>query len=164
MAFLNSKNKYIRLKENGRVDIYSSQEARERRKTATDSDIIFNKYQEIIDEQIKNIYDYVEANNIDITEMSPEKEQEILDNHPYIASCAYVANKWSAEKYQYEDDFYAHKGCTKKFPLMETYFPDIQDSIPDIIEMVFIPWNTEKIEEIYQQAKERKIFGETKDC
>ena len=66
MALLSEKEYYIRLKENNRVDFYRSKEARERRKKATDSDYIYEKYDEVIKDLTNQIYKYVEENNINI--------------------------------------------------------------------------------------------------
>ena len=52
----------------------------------------------------------------------------------------------------------------RDFPLMKEFYPDVKDSIPDIVEMVFLPLEGKSLEEKYICAKKDRYFGETKDC
>lgn len=175
MALLNNKKQYIRIKNNCRVDFYISEESRLRRKNATDSDVIQKTYQDKIDEQTKKIYQYLEENNIDISNITTEEQEELLKEHPFIKECADIANQWGEESYFYYNDFRLHHGTKRDFPLMKKIYSDVIDSIPEIEEMVFINFWPEKdnsiediivdnLEELYQQAKKLNIFGETEDC
>ena len=60
--------------------------------------------------------------------------------------------------------FTAHNGTDRDFPLMREFYPDVKDSIPDIVEMVFLPLEGASLEEKYLSAKKDKYFGKTKDC
>ena len=52
----------------------------------------------------------------------------------------------------------------RDFPLMKEFYPDVKDSIPDIVEMVFLPLEGKSLEEKYLCAKKDRYFGKTKDC
>lgn len=164
MALLSEKEYYIRLKENNRVDFYRSREVRERRKKATDSDYIYKKYDEVIQDLTNQIYKYVEENNINIEDWDQEKQELVLQQHPVLKNIVDKANAWTEELYHYDILFTAHNGTDRDFPLMKEFYPDVKDSIPDIVEMVFLPLEGKSLEEKYICAKKDRYFGETKDC
>ena len=140
MALLNQSEEYIKLNTNGSYDIYASQEDREKLKSSTPFETIKNKYREIID----NLFADEERQYYDSKAWEQEHQQ------------------WDKEYQRYLYDIELAKGATS-YPLMEQYYPDIANSVPNIIQSGSIEIEAETGEEIYQIAKENKYWGETED-
>lgn len=140
MALLNQSEEYIKLNTNGSYDIYASLEDRENIKNATPFEIIKTKYQEIIDSYLAD------------------------EERQYYDSTAWQQEFWSwDEEYKrYLYDIQLAKGATS-YPLMAQHYPDIANSVPNIIQSGSIVVETETGAEIYEIAKERKYWGETED-
>ena len=140
MALLNQNEEYIKLNTNGSYDIYASQEDREKVKNSTPFEIIKNKYQEIIDSYLA------------------DEERQYYDSKAWQQE--YWA--WDEEYQRYLYDIQLAKGAGE-YPLMAQYYPDIANSVPNIIQSGSIVVEAETGEEIYEIAKERKYWGETED-
>lgn len=144
MAFINKDNRYIKVLEDGSYFVYSSKEAREREKEATSSSIIIKKYNELIQKLLANKKK---------REKNPDswiKEYTDLTNE-------YMLYNNSLNNFKYNPD--------SLYPIMAKYYPDVADSIPDIIEagMTIVSGDSNSIEDTYNIFKERGRFGETED-
>ena len=163
MALL-KHGRYIRLMEDGQVWIYPSLSARQKHKNATSSDVIIQKYQDLLDEYYKPIGEYLANLGLDPSS-DTEEESKQLFQVPIISETIERLRPLEQEFCQYEDDLAYQKGPQHDFPIMEQFYPDVKDSIPHITESFFLDWGGEAtIEKIYNLAKKVLRFGETEDC
>ena len=140
MALLNQNEEYIKLNTNGSYDIYATQEDREKLKSSTPFETIKNKYREIID----NLF--------------ADEERQYYDSKAWEQE----HQGWESEFQRYLYDVQLAKGAGE-YPLMAQYYPDIANSVPNIIQSGSIVVETETGEQIYEIAKERKYWGKTED-
>lgn len=140
MALLNEKEEYIKLNTNGDYDIYASQEDREKVKHSTPYIVIKEKYEQLI------------------SDLDADEERQYYDSKAWDIEYS----GWRDEYNRYLYDVQLAKGGTS-YPLMAQYYPDIANSVPNIIQSGSIVIETETGEQIYEIAKERKYWGETED-
>jgi hypothetical protein len=140
MALIDQEGKYIKLSQKGEFEIYTSEEARIKVKNSIPGEAILNKYLELI----KNL------------ELQEERRYYDPDWHKeYIALCT-----------EYQDYRYDLNNCItgKEYPIMASFYPDITNSIPDIICKGIINMSVCSVEEAYTDAKQSKYWGETVDA
>ena len=141
MALINLKNRYIKLYKDGSYEIYTSEEARNRVKQSVSPETILGKYRELL--------------------IALEQQAEFSYYDPDNFSAQYDPLYKEYRRYQHN-----LKSCnaSQEYPIMAQYYPDVADSIPEIIEggRVYKIFNT--IEEAYNTAKQLKQFGETTDA
>jgi hypothetical protein len=143
MALINSNGRYIKLYKDGSYKVYSSEEARKRLKAATSGEIILEKYHELIKE----------------LEKPEQADFRYYDPEGYAA----VYSPLVAEYREYEYNFMNYI-TGKDYPIMTEHYPDVADSIPEIIEAAYIPRDYKDVEEAYIINKQLKRFGETIDA
>lgn len=141
MALINLKNKYIKLYEDGLYEVYASEEARQRFKESTASEIIINKYLELI------------------SELEAQEEFRYYDPKGFAASYMPLVSEYETYRYNL-----ANYITSQEYPIIATYYPDVASSIPEIIEAGYISLSGEDLENIYVAAKQVKRFGETTDA
>ena len=141
MALINSKNRYIKLYEDGTYEVYSSEEARKRFKKSTASSVILAKYLELI------------------SDLESQEEFHYYDPEGFTAAYCPLISEY--ETYSYNLINYI---TGQEYPIMAEYYPDVADSIPEIIEAACIPQTSKDLEEAYIKAKQVKRFGETTDA
>ena len=140
MALLNLANKYIKLNSDGTFEIYASKEARLRVKQCTDSNTILEKYRAVA------------------RELEADVELRYFDPTGF----AKKYDPWIAEYLRYDYNLSMHI-VDGDYPLMAEYYPDVADSIPNIIESGSIDLSEDTADEIYNKAKQRKYWGDTLD-
>lgn len=141
MALLNTAGRYIRLSLDGTYEVYTSEIARNKVKTSTSSETIIAKYRElIIDLEQQEDYSYYDFENF-CAEYLP-----LLDE--YYSYCYNLTNYIT----------------TQDYPIMAKIYPDVADSIPEIIEVGRIPQTNISLDEAYIKAKQLERFGETTDA
>lgn len=148
MALINAKGKYIKLEKDGRYEVYASEESRKRFKESTPSNVILNKYRELIADLEQP--EYAEFRYYD-----PEGFAAIYDPlvQEFYRYCYNLDNRIFGQEY----------------PLMAEFYPDVAGSIPEILEagqVLISDEVTEKqdTEKTYLEAKRVKRFGETTDA
>jgi hypothetical protein len=141
MALINLKNKYIKLHEDGLYEIYASEDARQRFKESTASEIIINKYLELI--------------------LELEVQEEFRYYDPKSFAAKYNPLVLEYETYRYN---LANYITGQEYPIIATYYPDVADSIPEILEAGYVSLAGEDLDKIYITAKQVKRFGETTDA
>lgn len=132
---------YIKVDEKGNFEFYPSLESRARIKSAVDSAVIIAKYQEII------------------KELEADEERRYYDSENFSAEY----DPWLAEFQRYLNDL-SDYNYGKRYPLMQKYYPNVSDSIPEIIEAGSIYAEKATIEDMYIYAKEKKYWGDTEDA
>lgn len=142
MALINSKGKYIKLGKDGTYEVYPSEEARKRLKASTSGDVILAKYRELI------------------RELEKPEQDEFRYYDPDSFTAIYDPLVEEYYRYWYNFDNYI---IGQEYPIMAEIYPDIADSIPEIIEAACIPHEYKDVEEAYIKAKQLKRFGETLD-
>lgn len=141
MALINGQGKYIKLYENGKYEIYRSEAARKRTKSSTSSDIIIKKYIELL----HNLENQMERRYYDPSGFTSEYDP------------------LEAEYQRYRYNLINHN-TTEEYPLMAQYYPDVADSIPDIVEAGVTMDRAENSQEIYTLAKFKHRWGDTTDA
>lgn len=140
MALLNSKGQYIKLAVDGGYEVYASQEARSRTKNSTPSESILAKYRELL------------------VNLATQEEFSYYDPAGFTEAYSTLQDEY----HRYERALILHK-TGESYPLMAAIYPDVEFSIPEIIEAGCLPRNYKDVEEAYLIAKERNRFGETTD-
>lgn len=141
MALKNAQNLYIKLYTNGDALFYKTSQARQQIKDATNWETILIKYEEIIEA------------------LESDEERDYYDSEALKQEKIAWHNEFRT--YYYDT---LHSIKDHHYPLMAQYFPDIEDTIPDIESKINIPLlASDTLEEAYNKAKELKIFGETED-
>lgn len=164
MAFLKD-NKYIKLFETGSFKVYPSAEKRQQYKNATSSEVILAKYQELkkeLDQQLMQVA--ITAGYTEESLSNPElwKAFRAL---PELNTITAKFAELNREMSCYEWDLSAEKGAKHDFPLIEKFYPDVKESIPEIIESAGIGfWKSSNLADMYEEAKRERLFGETEDC
>lgn len=143
MALINSNNQYIKLGAEGAFEIYATEADRIRVKTATPAEIILQKYVEIISDLQSSKYD----------------EMRYYDR----VTWGRLFDSWIQEAQRYDTNLRQHL-TTEEYPLMAEYYSDVADSIPNIIMSGSMGPCLETVEEVYQEAKHYKTWGETTDA
>lgn len=141
MALLNEYQQYIKLYPDGRYEVYRTEAARNKIKCSTNSDIILSKYRVLL------------------YELESQKEWRYYDPKGFAA--AYVPLK--TEFQRYSSNLIDYK-ADEEYPLMSVYYPDVADSIPDIIETGYTLDEGDNAEAVYQHAKQVQRWGETTDA
>lgn len=158
--------KYIQIKNNGEFVIYPTEKYRLKHKNATPKEVILAEYDKHLKEQDDKISSYLADKGIDPYKLTKEEIEYWLQD-PFITSCAKEYDKWGLERHQYYEDCRRKKGNKgHKYPNMSAIHPDIENSVPYIIEGGNTWWDDETnlAEEKYKEAKRKGRFGETKDC
>lgn len=143
MALINSKGKYIKLDKDGYYEVYTSEEARKRLKASTSGEIILAKYRELL------------------AELESPEQAEFRYYDPEGFAAIYDPLDIEYHRYWYNFDNYI---TGEEYPIMAKIYPDVADSIPEIIEAACIPQTNKDVEEAYIKAKQLKRFGETTDA
>ena len=164
MALLNKLKNYIKLEEDGLIENHRSIEDRLKQKLATQASTILNTYDEKINEEVEKMYQYVKEKGLDINNLTEEEYNSLVTTDPFVIEHPKIANDWGYEKFLYQTDLETEKGATKAFPLMAEIYKDVANSIPYIIERAKTRWDANNIVDIYMEAKEKLMFGETEDC
>lgn len=162
MALLIKKNQYLRmlLDDEMNFEIYASQDDRLRYKNATSSNLIIDKYLELIASAKTIFLDYIKSNKIDITKIYSLVEtdavlKKLMDEFNLIYSeyCAYI------------EALRLNKNNLSNFEIMKQYYPDVADSIPNIVKSGYICMSDhDNLESLYNEIKTSKLFGKTSDC
>ena len=141
MALINNQGKYIKLYPNGVYEIYRSEAAREKIKYSTDAKIIIKKYVTLL------------------KELENQMERRYYDPSGF-------ANEYDPLEAEYQRYRYnlVNHNATEEYPLMAQYYPDVADSIPDIIEAGTTIDRAENSQEIYTIAKFKHRWGDTTDA
>ena len=140
MALLNSKNCYIKLTQSGRYEIYASEEARKKVKKSTSGETILAKYLELIND------------------LDKQAEYRCYDPEGFYAK--YVP--LDQEYLRYKHNFVKHI-VGQEYPIMAEIYPDVADSIPEIVEAGTIKVSGKDLEDVYLNIKQLARFGETSD-
>jgi hypothetical protein len=143
MALINNQGQYIRLCEKDCFEIYTSSDARQRFKAATTADEIVKKYTQILME----------------LDSSANDEARYYNSEEFNT----VYNNWLQEFQRYYYNF-LHGIFGQDYPLMAEYYPDVKDSIPEIIMKGMFGQQRLPVAEAYVAAKENKTYGETTDA
>lgn len=168
MALLNEKEEYIKLSPNGLYIVYKSKEDRENYKNSLKPLKVLKMYEEILKEKYSILYDYsVELGITDEDYMDRDKYQSILDANPEYKKIVEDYYAWNKESCDFHNDLYTGKPIHESFPLLsEKLGINIIYSIPKIKEsgqlcsLTFI----DNVDDMYAECKEKRIFGDTKDC
>ena len=140
MALLTQENKYITVKADGTFEIYQSEAARLFIKQSTAAEEILLKYQEILE----NL-----AADFELRYYDPSRFEQLY-------------GPWLREYQNYEYALQEHI-LTFKFPLMSEFFPDIEKTIPNIIEAGCICKSFSDVKTAYEAVKEAQYWGKTRD-
>ena len=140
MALLTQENKYIIVKADGTFEVYQSEAARLSIKQSTAAEEILLKYQEILE----NL-----AADVELRYYDPSRFEQLY-------------GPWLREYQNYEYALQEHI-LTFKFPLMSEFFPDIEKTIPNIIEAGGICKSFSDVKTAYEAVKEAQYWGETRD-
>lgn len=143
MALINKLGQYIRLGENDSFEVYTSAEARQRFKVAPASTDILIKYKQVLQEF-----------------ESPE-----FDEFRYYNSDEYDA-QYQAWLQEYHTYFYnlVNYVFGQEYPLMSQYYPNVKDSIPEIVAAGTFGQQSLPVAEAYEAAKKYNNWGETTDA
>lgn len=143
MALINSSKQYIKLGAEGAFEIYSSEADRIKVKLATPAETILHKYREIISDLQSSKYD----------------EMRYYDR----ISWSQLFDGWIQEFQRYDNNL-IHYITTDKYPLMAEYYPDVGDSIPNIVMKGSMGPSLQTAKEVYDVAKQYETWGETTDA
>lgn len=164
MAFLQD-NKYIKLFENGSFKVYSSEAKRLKHKNATSSEVILAKYRELESELDAQVVQLITAAGYPESAMSDPDLYDTLISLPGAQELAEKLGEFNTEFSQYNSDLANEQGTQHEFPIMAQIYPDVKDSIPEIIEGANIGiWKATTLADMYEEAKAKHRFGETEDC
>lgn len=163
MALLKD-NKYIKLFEDGSFKIYESISARNKHKNAISSDIVFKKYDELVEDLDKELRTLVSSYGYPEDAVTKKELHDELMALPGVAEICKKIEEIDDEEYHYHNDLCEECGAKHDFPIVAKFFADVKDSIPNIIEKAGTFWNSTTLEEMYKEAKEKLRFGETEDC
>lgn len=176
MALITSNGRYIKLTDNeGSFEVYESVEVRDSVKNAPLPEDILKKYDELIEEAqtlyenylINNKIAYMGENRVLIPVDPSFTEDDFAKLLEENGELAELYKKWTGlleEKRFYEDDLYFKNGCTHDHKYMKEYFPDMDKSLPKILETAKIELSGETIADAYEDAKDLKRFGDTIDA
>ena len=140
MALLLKKNNcYLRIDYNGIYYIYESAKDRLAEKEAPLFSEINNKYWDLL----------AEWSNDELVYYDPQ------------AALRY--KKLEIEHKRYCQNYYKNK-TDEKYPIMQEFIPEINNSIPKIITTGQIGVKGNTLQEIYSFVKKYKLFEETEDC
>ena len=168
MALLNINKNYIRLIQlnNTQVKciIYKNKSERDLQKAATRSDVIIEKFEQLISEyrltanlKIKEegLAAYVGKNNKKISATRQNRLIEILE------PLAQLQDEYSRYRYCLNSQI---KG-DEKFPLISKYIENPEDSLlPNTASIILSVTSCDNLDKVYEEIKRLKIFGETEDC
>lgn len=141
MALINENDNYIKVIKDGWYYIYASEEEREKEKNAVRSSVVLQWY----------------ANKI--AELIADTERQYYDEENWNREFQAV----DSERRLYEYNL-ANYITTGSYPVIAKVYPDVEDSIPEIIQMGSLMVESETAEEEYELVKEREYFGETEDA
>lgn len=141
MALINQDGNYIKIYQDGRYEIFASEDARIQQKAATSKELILAKYLEVL--------------------LNLEKQDEFHYYDEEAFEKEYSA--WAAEYQNYLYNLSA--GISgEEYPLMASIYPEVSSSIPAVIERGMIRTNCSTLEDIYVEFKKQKYWGETQDA
>ena len=142
MALINQQGKYIKLYSDGTYEVYSSAAARDRHRSSPDSAIIIRKYKQLMRdlESNKELWYY---NPVEF-----DRQHSALDAE-YQLYCYNLMNYTTSGEY----------------PIMAQYYPDVKNTIPDIVERGCISFDaTDSTTSTYEVAKNKQRWGKTIDA
>ena len=151
MALLNDKNRYILIKDNNEYDVYNTILDRELVKSSPKPTDIINKYNELIKEYQNKIDKIIEKKN--------PTDEDFVNIKVYT----HQINLMNNELASYQQDLQNAKGPKHLFPIMSTYFENVETSIPRLAEHGLVKLDGDTVKDKYESAKKLKRFGETKD-
>lgn len=140
MALLNKNGRYIKVLPDGTYLIYASEEARNKVKASTPGEVILDTYR------------------ARLADLESQSERHYYDPEGFEAEYSALHREYNS--YWYNFTFGIVGGS---YPIMETTYPDIADSISEIIESGKVYFKETSIEDIYTTAKQIKRWGETTD-
>ena len=161
---LNKTNQYIRLLDNGVVEIYPSQEDRNKQKVATHYTKILSKYEELMNEWDLKLKELIISYGYSEEALGDETLYEELIGLPGVDEICKELEKITDEEYLYSLDISRETGAKHEFPIMTKFFSDVKDSIPNLSGRVYISWDATTLPDIYAEAKAKHRFAETEDC
>jgi hypothetical protein len=165
MALLNIKNnQYIKLLADGSFIIYRSEESRNKHKYATDSSIILNKYAELSKDIEDQILAVLIKHGYSADALYDEALALTLMGLPGMEDLVKSLKLIYQELSQYTEDLQIGKGASSTYLIMSEFYPDVADSIPEILEAAGCYWHANTLEDMYEEAKVTHRFGNTKDC
>jgi len=138
MGLILKDNKYLKIDIYGNYIIYKNKTSRVKEKQATNPELILKKYDEIINET--SSWEYVRYH-----------EKTGLEK------------QWIIEYNEYHYNLINHI-MGGKYPLMAEYFPDIEDTISEIITRGQLPLRTKTLKEMYNKIKDLNLFEEAKNA
>lgn len=141
MALINKNNHYIKLYADGTYEVYASAESREQLKNSTPSEVILQKYQELLDD-------------LNSQEERKYYDPSFADEYGPLLN-EYERYQWNLQTYNTIDDNY---------PIMTQYYPDVAHSIPHIIETGRVYDHADTSAENYINTKKRHRWGDTTDA
>lgn len=143
-------------------EIYESEEARIRFKSATASTIILQKYEELIAEQEQLISKYLSDN-----EIPKEELNKLCKTYKPLKKYFMQLDKLHKEYVTYKYELQLEKGAKSSFTIMKKYYSDVANSIPYIVQKGFTMLGDKKrpkVDALYNEAKKVARFGDTEDC
>lgn len=161
---LKVNNQYIRLLQNGDVEVYSNIEARNSYKEATSSKKILEKYNELSANWDTKLRELVILHGYSEEALYDESLRDELILLPGIKEICDELEKIGDEEYLYNSDLHYEKGANHDFPIIAEFFPDVKNSIPNIVSRATLLWESKNLSDIYKEAKAKNRFGVTEDC
>lgn len=134
MGLLKTNGYYIRLTLTGAYYVYPTKNYRATEKKVPSSEVVIQKYTEII-QQLEN-------------------DKEAL----YYLETPHLLEDWKNEF-----NAYLNHDSSNKFPLMKAYIKSVAKTLPNFIDSGIISVKGDTLEDIYNYAKEYKLFGDTED-
>lgn len=140
MALLTLESKYIKLYANGMFEIYKNKAARDAVKNGISSKEVLEKYNNIL--------------------QTLDADKEFKYYNPAEFAIQYDGWRAEFERYSYNLDLYR---VGEVYPLMASIYPDVADSIPNILEAGQIDIAEDTVDKLYLRVKERGYWAETSD-
>ena len=92
MALLNKLKNYIKLEEDGLIEIHRSIEDRSKQKLATPASTILNTYDEKINAEVEKMYQYVKEKGLDVDNLTEEEYNSLVTTDPFVIEHSKIAN------------------------------------------------------------------------
>ena len=130
---LKTDNQYIRLLDDGTVEVYSDIESRNIYKEATSSEKILKKYDELTSQWSIKLRDLIIVHGYSEEVLYDESLHDELINLPGVKEICEEMEKIGEESYYYHRDLVHEKGANHDFPIIAQFFPDVKNSIPNLV-------------------------------
>jgi hypothetical protein len=131
---------YIKIDLTGNVIVYKTPKSRSLEKSAPKVEAVKNRYLAILN----TFY----------------QDKERLYYDPKFSR---LFSEWKAEFQRYTQSHYQGRRIGT-FPLMSSYIPNIENTLPTIIRTGKVRVKGTTLKEVYDYVKTYKFFGEVKDC